>query len=107
MGDTRSLTIKTGTLRRLYKELEMYRKEEESESQKVKTLREKQADPHDIKYAENILSESRAMVPDTEQRLKAAVTDLSQFLSTHRELEGTVEYETAQRELSAVEEVLC
>lgn len=51
MGDTRSLTIKTGTLRRLYKELEMYRKEEESESQKVKTLREKQADPHDIKYA--------------------------------------------------------
>lgn len=51
MGDIRSLTIKTGTLRRLSKELEMYRKEEESESQKVKTLREKQADPHDIKYA--------------------------------------------------------
>jgi len=29
----------------------MYRKEEEIESQKVKALREKQADPHDIKYA--------------------------------------------------------
>jgi len=51
MGDVRSLTIKTGTLRRLCKELEMYRKEEEIESQKVKALREKQADPHDIKYA--------------------------------------------------------
>lgn len=88
------------------------------------------------------MSESRAMVPDTEQRLKAAVTDLGQFLvchsfyendkfkllfklcrmilililsisdiielqSTHRELEGSVEYETAQRELSAVEAALC
>ena len=51
MGDIRSLTIKTGTLRRLCKELEMYRKEEEKEIQKVKALREKQADPHDIKYA--------------------------------------------------------
>jgi hypothetical protein len=35
------------------------------------------------------------------------MTDMISLQSTHRELEGTVEYETAQRELSAVEEVLC
>ncbi len=47
----RSITIKTGIVRRLAKELGMYREEERQEKEKVKKLKDSGADPYDIKYA--------------------------------------------------------
>lgn len=105
----KSLKVKTGTLRRLRKELGMYVEEQTKESEKVEKLRSQGADPHDIKYAvcgdvmmglrgqhlgshdqrylfmsclmqENILAESSAMVPDTRQRLEQAYDQLETFV---------------------------
>lgn len=47
----RSITIKTGIVRRLAKELNMYREEEKKEKEKVQKMKESEADPYDIKYA--------------------------------------------------------
>ena len=50
-SESKQLRIKTGTLRRLRKELGMYQDEEAKESAKVAKLRHEAADSHDIKYA--------------------------------------------------------
>lgn len=50
-AELKSLKVKTGTLRRLRKELGMYVDEQAKETQKVEKLRSDGADPHDIKYA--------------------------------------------------------
>ena len=49
-ADKRSLRVKAGVVKRLHKELEMYKKEVEAETAKAQRLRDEGADPHDIKY---------------------------------------------------------
>lgn len=51
MAEVRSLQIKTGTVKRLGKELVMYKQEETKERQKVDKMKEENADAHDIKFA--------------------------------------------------------
>lgn len=51
MAEVRQLTIKAGTVRRLAKELVMYKEERERDQEKVNKLKNDNADPHDIKYA--------------------------------------------------------
>jgi len=51
MADVRTLQIKTGTVKRLGKELVMYTQEEAKEQAKVLKMKEENADPYDIKYA--------------------------------------------------------
>lgn len=50
-AELKSLKVKTGTVRRLRKELAMYVHEQRSEATKVEKLKSEGADPHDIKYA--------------------------------------------------------
>ena len=49
-ADQRQLKIKTGTVRRLRKELGMYSEEVSRGTAKVALMREEGADPYDIKY---------------------------------------------------------
>jgi hypothetical protein len=51
MAEVRTLTIKTGTVRRLSKEMVMYRDEEKREQEKVQKMKAENADPYDIKHA--------------------------------------------------------
>lgn len=51
MDLNRNLQIQAGVVRRLSKELIMYREEQDKEMQKVQDLKDRNADPHDIKYA--------------------------------------------------------
>lgn len=52
MADSkRQLTIKTGAVRRLSKELVLYEKERDAEVVKVERLKASEADSHDIKHA--------------------------------------------------------
>lgn len=123
----RQLKIKTGTVKRLRKELAMYEEEQKKEGEKVQKLKDEGADPHDIKYAvsrvdylcphsnlkhrqifqEGILAESAAMVPDTRQRLGAAFAEL-QSLSDEclQSLEGTEELQLALEEVNATSAIL-
>lgn len=47
----KSIKVKTGTLRRLRKELDMYIQEQVKESANVEKLKADGADIHDVKYA--------------------------------------------------------
>lgn len=179
-ADQRALKIKTGTVRRLRKELGMYSEEVSRGTAKVAGMREEGADPYDIKYAvrrerppppalggkercccsshptccccpfstwnwprgaaassrqaptaplraagpltgalrsrlppslpclhENILAESTAMVPDTRQRLEAALRELAGLLEeAGGEVEGSEEAAAAREEVAAAQPLL-
>ncbi|KAJ8565780.1 hypothetical protein K7X08_008356 [Anisodus acutangulus] len=90
MASVRYLKIKTSTCKRLVKELSSYEKEVQRESAKTAHMKEKGADPYDLKQQENVLAESRMMVPDCRKRLEAALEDLK---GTLVELEETDEKE--------------
>ncbi len=109
-AELKQIKIKTGTLKRVKKELVMYQQELAKEQIKVNALKESGADASDIKYAvsgsrggncrcavagyittvfncsagslvqENILAEAVAVIPNTQQRLDAAFRDLQNLL---------------------------
>ncbi|WVY90554.1 tubulin-folding cofactor A [Vigna radiata var. radiata] len=81
MATLKSLKIKTSTCKRLVKELHSYEKEVEREAAKTADMKEKGADPHDLKQQENVLAESRMMIPDCRKRLDASLTDLKTILN--------------------------
>ncbi|KAJ0961587.1 hypothetical protein J5N97_001084 [Dioscorea zingiberensis] len=64
MATIRNLKIKTSTCKRIVKELHSYEKEIEREAAKTVDMKEKGADPYDLKQQENVLAESRMMIPD-------------------------------------------
>ncbi|XP_010528692.1 PREDICTED: tubulin-folding cofactor A isoform X2 [Tarenaya hassleriana] len=80
MATIRNLKIKTSTCKRIVKELHSYEKEVEREAAKTADMKEKGADPYDLKQQENVLAESRMMIPDCHRRLEAALADLKATL---------------------------
>ncbi|XP_058110311.1 tubulin-folding cofactor A-like [Magnolia sinica] len=86
MATLRNLKIKTGTCKRILKELHSYEKEVEKETAKTADMKEKGADPYDLKQQENVLAESRMMVPDCHTRLEASLADLKGILEELKEL---------------------
>lgn len=78
MATLKQLKIQTNISRRVLKELLSYEKEVESDSAKAARMHESGADSHDIKQQENVLAESKMMVPDCRKRLKDALTKLQE-----------------------------
>ncbi|KAF5477228.1 hypothetical protein F2P56_003891 [Juglans regia] len=76
MATIRNLKIKSGTCKRIIKELHSYEKEVEREAAKTADMKEKGADPYDLKQQQNVLAESRMMIPDCRKRLEASLADL-------------------------------
>uniref|UniRef100_A0ACD5ZBG7 Uncharacterized protein n=1 Tax=Avena sativa TaxID=4498 RepID=A0ACD5ZBG7_AVESA len=99
MATVRSLKIKTSTCRRLFKELRSYEEEVQKEAAKAAVMRARGADLHDLKQQENVLAESRMMVPDCHKRLDAAQADLKATLVELlkiREAESAIREEDSQ-----------
>ena len=61
MAEVRNLAIKTGSVRRLAKELVLYREEEQREQERVQKMKTDSADPYDIKHA---VRRSKSTDPD-------------------------------------------
>ncbi|PIA31043.1 hypothetical protein AQUCO_05300105v1 [Aquilegia coerulea] len=106
MATLRNLKIKTGTCKRVIKELRSYEKEVEREAAKTADMKEKGADPYDLKQQENVLAESRMMIPDCRKRLEASLADIKETLA---ELESNqekgAEIDEAQTVIAEVETV--
>ncbi|XP_059633817.1 tubulin-folding cofactor A [Cornus florida] len=107
MATLRNLKIKTATCKRIVKELHSYEKEVERETAKTADMKEKGADPYDLKQQENVLAESRMMIPDCRKRLEASLADLKGTLA---ELEETnqkegPEIDEAQSTIADVEKL--
>ncbi|XP_058086914.1 tubulin-folding cofactor A-like isoform X3 [Magnolia sinica] len=66
MATLRNLKIKTGTCKRILKELHSYEKEVEKETAKTADMKEKGADPYDLKQQEE-LKESNQQGPEIEE----------------------------------------
>jgi len=81
MATLKTLKIKTGTCKRVLKELHSYEKEVDREAAKTADMKEKGADPYDLKQQENVLAESRMMLPDCRKRLEAALIELQGMLT--------------------------
>ncbi|GFP91517.1 tubulin-folding cofactor a [Phtheirospermum japonicum] len=76
MATLRDLKIKTSTCKRIVKELHLYEEEVERETAKTAGMKAKGADLYDLKQQENVLAESRMMIPDCSKRLEFALSDL-------------------------------
>ncbi|KAK1306835.1 Tubulin-specific chaperone A [Acorus calamus] len=85
MATMRNLKIKTGTCKRILKELHSYEKEVEKEAKKTTDMKERGADPYDLKQQENVLAESRMMIPDCRKRLESSLDDLKGTLAELKE----------------------
>lgn len=84
----------------------MYKKDEETETDRVSRLKAAGSDASDIKHAEQVLAEAAMMVPDTRQRLETALADLQQCLSQSSKIQESEEYQQARQTASDAEAVL-
>lgn len=104
MATVRNLKIKTSTCKRILKELHSYEKEVEREAAKTADMKEKGADPYDLKQQENVLAESRMMIPDCRKRLEASLEDLKATLEELKEsTESCPEFDDAEKIISEIE----
>ncbi|CAM0943028.1 unnamed protein product [Alopecurus aequalis] len=85
MATLRGLKIKASTCRRVTRELRSYEDEVGKEASKAAAMKNRGADPYDIKQQENVLAESRMMVPDCHKRLQATLADLKATLAELKE----------------------
>eukprot|EP00051_Salpingoeca_urceolata_P027664 m.482665 g.482665 ORF g.482665 m.482665 type:complete len:108 (-) comp22625_c0_seq1:127-450(-) len=100
----RQLKIKAGVVKRLGKERAMNVKEIAREEERLEKFRADPAkDEYDEKKQLEVLEECRKMVPNTQQRLEAAVAELKAMLDAETDLSGTAEYKDAEEQLAVVE----
>ncbi|KAK8956567.1 Tubulin-specific chaperone A [Platanthera zijinensis] len=100
MASLRHVKIKTGSCKRVLKELLSYEKEVKQEAEKTADMKEKGADLYDLKQQEdtfaarfaltlraeeNVLAESRMMIPDCRKRLEVSLADLKAALKEVKE----------------------
>ncbi|KAI5124102.1 hypothetical protein M0805_000916 [Coniferiporia weirii] len=76
----RQLKIKTGSVKRLFKELSMYRKETVDLRVKVDKFVAEGAEDWDIKNGNNMLNESHKVLDETSTRLKNTATELRELV---------------------------
>ncbi|XP_012281762.1 tubulin-specific chaperone A [Orussus abietinus] len=102
----RTLTIKTGVVKRLAKEKVTYETEAAKQRERIQKLKEQGKDVHDIKKQEEVLQESLMMVPDCQRRLAKAFDDLKKILETEQDLKDTETYVEAENILRDAEKQL-
>mmetsp|Transcript_4437 Transcript_4437/g.7371 ORF Transcript_4437/g.7371 Transcript_4437/m.7371 type:complete len:110 (+) Transcript_4437:121-450(+) len=103
----KSLKVKTGTVTRVHKELNMYQKEQAKELARVEKMKSENAEFHDIKQAENVLHEAEMMIPETQQRLEAAFADIQSYLADNlTDIPEGAELQAAKEIISLVQTTL-
>jgi len=102
----RQIKIKTGVVKRLTKEKEMYEKEAIQIAGKIEKMKDDGKDEYDIKKQNEVLNESRSMVPDTVRRLKVAYGELDDLLEKEADLAEAEEFSLAQTALTAAKPVI-
>lgn len=102
----RTITIKTGVVKRLSKEKCMYEKEAKQMEQKIETMKAGGEDEYNIKKQVEVKNESLAMIPDCKRRLNTAYQELVDLLEKEQDLVKTAEYISAQEVLENASENL-
>ncbi|KAK6587687.1 tubulin binding cofactor A family [Cryptosporidium xiaoi] len=76
----KQLQIKTSSIKRMVKDLEMYKKEEEDFKKKIETMKNEGRDIHDIQQQEKCLHETLLVYRDVLKRLSISYSDLRKYL---------------------------
>ncbi|CAE6536939.1 unnamed protein product [Rhizoctonia solani] len=76
----RQMKIKTGSVKRLWKELNLYRQEASQLKAKHDKLTADGADEYDIKNAKKIWDEGEKMIPYSENQLAKAIIELRELV---------------------------
>lgn len=119
----RELKIKTGVLRRLSKEREMYEREvldftsRIEKDERIDRNDDDETNNNNARQRKQCLEESKAMVRDTFVRLEKAFVDLEEFLETivegkedfdvSDEVTGKEEFRLAKEQVERVKPSLC
>ncbi|GIL82774.1 hypothetical protein Vretimale_8334 [Volvox reticuliferus] len=99
--------VKTSSVKRLHKEVGYYEKERDKEQARVDKMKAEGAESSDIKQAENVLQESAMMIPQTRQRLEAALAELQSFVAENEEdIKDAEELQVARDTLAEIEKML-
>ncbi|ELU06721.1 hypothetical protein CAPTEDRAFT_179546 [Capitella teleta] len=92
----KQIKIRTGVVKRIGKECAMYAKEVTKQEEHIEKMKSDGKDEYDIRKQNEVLEESRMMIPDTNRRLKAAKEELTQLLEGNSHLQEKEEYIAAQ-----------
>ncbi|XP_013789842.1 tubulin-specific chaperone A-like [Limulus polyphemus] len=105
MADPRlkQIKIKSGVIKRLSKEKNMYEKEAEQEKRKLEKMKAEGKDEYDIRKQEEVLQESLMMIPDCQKRLNTAYTDLKNVLEAETDISEQEDYQEAKAVLQMAE----
>ncbi|KAL0951716.1 hypothetical protein HGRIS_008392 [Hohenbuehelia grisea] len=100
----RSLKIKAGSAKRLFKEHNLYRQEATDQQAKLDKFKANNAEEWDIKNATRMLEESNKMIVDSASRLGKAVADLRDVLVSAKKIPELAEDEELMKAEEALEE---
>mmetsp|Transcript_19373 Transcript_19373/g.22150 ORF Transcript_19373/g.22150 Transcript_19373/m.22150 type:complete len:129 (-) Transcript_19373:29-415(-) len=76
----RQLMIKVKSCERLTKEVAFYVKDLEKNETKLEKMKEENKNVYDVKMFEEVVRESRIIIPDSERRLEESLDALTLFL---------------------------
>jgi tubulin-specific chaperone A len=92
LGPAQRLAVQIKVVARMQKECSEYEKEVVMNEARIQKMRDDGKDPYDIKKQEEVLAESHMMIPDSKNRLEAAVETLDGLV---KELTGDEEVDQA------------
>jgi len=92
----KDIKIKSGVVKRLAKEKVMYEVEAEKSLQKLEKMKVDDPEDYMIRKQQELLEESRMMIPDCKRRLVAAWDDLHKMIENDDDLQETEEYKAAK-----------
>lgn len=87
-GCEKRLKVQIGVVKRMIKEVAAYEKEAIDNGARVQKMKDDGKDEYDIKKQEEVLAESQMMIPDSKNRLEAAIEKLSDVLGEAEEEGG-------------------
>ncbi|GAA5899719.1 Rbl2p [Sporobolomyces salmoneus] len=98
----RQLSIKTGVVNRLVKEVASYKTEAEAAKATADKMEAEEEDEYEVKQARRVQADSLQMIPDSEKRLAKAIEDLEELvMSAEDEISSTEEFKKAEAALKA------
>ncbi|KAI5478063.1 tubulin-specific chaperone A [Pseudohyphozyma bogoriensis] len=101
---SRQLTIKTGVVTRLVKEVASYRAEAKMLLGRVEKMEADGEDEYEVRQQRRVLADSEMMIPDSEKRLEKAVRELRELVeSSQPELGESEEWAKASKALAVAD----
>ena len=82
----KQIIIQINALKRITKEIHMYEREIDSQSNKISYMKENNEDIHDIKKQEEVLEESHMMIPNCKKQLKIFINKLHTLLDENKNI---------------------